>query len=143
MYDDTVSDLLAAKPDPRVMAVAPDATVTYAVCLMNHRDVGAVLVMDGERLAGIFTERDVLRRVIEPGLDPSITRVHEVYTDKPSTIGGSEPAERALDVMVDGGFRHVPVVERGRVLGILSMREVTGWLIRRLQADDDEARSPA
>ena len=44
--------------------------------------------------------------------------------------------------MVDGGFRHLPVVERGRVLGILSMREVTGWLIRRLQADDDEARAP-
>ena len=142
MYDDTVSDLLAAKPDPHVATVAPDATVTYAVCLMNHHDVGAVLVMDGERLAGIFTERDVLRRVIEPGLDPSITRVYEVYSDKPSTIGGSEPAERALDVMVDGGFRHVPVVEHGRVEGVLSMREVTGWLIRRLQADDDEARAP-
>ena len=142
MYDDTVSELLAAKPSPHVLTVAPDATVTYAVCLMNHHDVGAVLVMDGERLAGIFTERDVLRRVIEPGLDPGITRVHEVYSDKPQTIGGAELAERAVDVMVDGGFRHLPVVDGGRVQGILSMREVTGWIIRRLQADDDEARAP-
>ena len=139
MYDETVSDLLAVRPAAHVTAVAPDATVTYAVCLMNHHDVGAVLVMEGDRLTGIFTERDVLRRVIEPGLDPSITRIHEVCTAKPHTIAGDESAERAIDVMVDGPFRHLPVVENGRVRGILSMRDLTGWLIGRLQADDDRA----
>ncbi len=143
MYDETVSGLLATKPGDHVVSVAPDATVTYAVCLMNHHDVGAVLVLDGARLAGIFTERDVLRRVIEPGLDPSITRVHEVLSDKPVTISGAELAEHALDVMVGGGFRHLPVVAGGRVEGIVSMRDLTGWLIRRLQADDDATRARA
>ena len=138
MYDDTVSDLLATRPGEHAVTVAPDATVTYAVCLMNHNDVGAVLVMDGARLAGIFTERDVLRRVIEPGLDPSITRVHEVLSEKPTTIAGAELAEHALDVMVEGGFRHLPVVAGTRVEGIVSMRDLTGWLIHRLQADDED-----
>lgn len=141
MYDETVSDLLAAKPGPHVVAVAPDATVTYAVCLMNHHDVGAVLVMEAGRLAGIFTERDVLRRVIEPGLDPGITRLCEVQTEKPRTIAGDELAQSAIDVMVDGSFRHLPVVENGRVSGILSMRDLTGWLLRRLQTDSNDARS--
>ena len=112
MNDDTVSDLLAAKPGPHVVAVELDASVTYAVCLMNHNDVGAVLVMHGGQLAGILTERDVLRRVIEPGLDPRITRVDEVYTPKPRTIAADERAERAIDIMIDGKFRHLPVVEK-------------------------------
>ena len=67
MIDDTVLQLLRPKTAPQVASVAPDATVTYAVCLMNHNDIGAVLVMRDGRLDGILTERDVLRRVIEPG----------------------------------------------------------------------------
>ena len=130
MHYHTVSRLLESKISSRLANVAPDATVTYAVCLMNHHDVGAVVVMDGGKLAGIFTERDVLRRVIEPGLDPRITRVSEVHTAEPSTIAAEESAARALDVMVAGNFRHLPVVGNGTVVGTLSMRDLMEWLIQ-------------
>ena len=132
MFDATVSDLLRLKPEPHIVAVSPAATVTYAVCLMNHHSVGAVLVMDGTVLRGVFTERDVLRRVIEPGLDPGITLIDEVFSADPRTIGPSELAERAVDLMVDGGFRHLPIVAGDDVQGMLSMRDLNSWLIRKL-----------
>ena len=134
MFNDTVSQLLQWKTPSALVSVAPDATVTYAVCLMNHNDVGAVLVMQNGQLAGILTERDVLRRVIEPGLDPRITRVDEVYTVQPQTIGTDERAARAVDIMVEGNFRHLPVTVGGSVQGTLSMRDLTRWLIWKLDA---------
>jgi CBS domain-containing protein len=134
MPEDTVSDLLRTKPRADVVAVTPDASVTFAVCLMNYHAVGAVLVMDGDRLEGIFTERDVLRRVIEPGLDPRSTLVREVHTPDPHTIAGNDRALRAVAVMIDGNFRHLPVTDDGKVCGTLSMREVTEWLLRRRES---------
>lgn len=132
MFDETISDLLKLKPAPHVVAVSPAATVTYAVCLMNHHEVGAVLVMDGTVLRGVFTERDVLRRVIEPGLDPGITLIEDVFSADPRTISPSDLAARAVDLMVDGGFRHLPIVAGDNVHGMLSMRDLNGWLIRKL-----------
>ena len=130
MHDHTVSRLLESKALSPLATVAPDATVTYAVCLRNPHDVGAVVVMDGGKLAGIFTERDVLRRVIEPGLDPRITRVSEVHTAEPRTIAGDESAAHAHDEMVAGNFRHLPVVGNGAVLGTLSMRDLMEWQLQ-------------
>jgi len=132
MLDDAVSKVLQNKTGPKMVAVAPDATVTYAVCLMNHHGIGAVLVMEGEALTGIFSERDVLQRVIEPGLDPGITRVADVQTPGPRTIAVDERAARALDIMVEGNFRHLPVVDQGSVLGALSMSDLTRWLLGNL-----------
>ena len=140
MIDDTVSQLMQSKRVPRTPSVEPDATVTYAVCLMNHNDVGAVLVMRSGQLAGILTERDVLRRVIEPGLDPRITQVDEVYTPKPRTIAADESVARAVDVMIEGNFRHLPVLTNGTVQGTLSMRDLTQWLIE--SVGDREGRVP-
>ena len=138
MIDDKVSHLLRPRTAPRVASVAPDATVTYAVCLMNHNDIGAVLVMRDGKLEGILTERDVLRRVIEPGLDPRITLVWEVYTPKPRTIAADDSVARAVDVMVEGHFRHLPVTDDDSVHGMLSMRDLTQWLIARLDAREKE-----
>lgn len=142
MLDDTVSKVLQLKPGPQIVAVAPDASVTYAVCLMNHHGIGAVLVMQDGRLTGILSERDVLRRVIEPGLDPRITRVSEVYTAEPRTISVDEPAVRALDLMVEGHFRHLPVIAGSSVNGALSMSDLTRWLLGNLAAPDARAPPP-
>ena len=136
MLNDSVSKVLQSKTGPRIVAVAPDASVTYAVCLMNHHGIGAVLVMKDEKLTGIFSERDVLRRVIEPGLDPGITRVGEVQTTKPQTIGPNERAARALDIMVEGHFRHLPVVDGGSVKGAVSMSDLIRWLLGNLASHD-------
>ena len=89
---------------------------------MAKRNVGAVLVVDGSRLVGILTERDVVFRVVGAGLDPRATRVAEVMTASPVTIEPGRPFGQALATMHRGGFRHLPVVEQGELLGIVSAR---------------------
>ena len=113
-----VSDLMAAD----VLAVAIDTELTAAVRSMEERRVGAVLVRDGERLVGVFTERDVLRAVAQ-GLTPEAT-VGDWMTRGPETIEPDETAEHAAVLMIHGGFRHLPVVEAGKVVGILSIRDL-------------------
>jgi CBS domain-containing protein len=113
-----VADLMAAD----VLAVAADTELTAAVRSMEERRVGAVLVLDGERLVGVFTERDVLRAVAQ-GLTPEAT-VGDWMTRGPETIEPDETAEHAAVLMIHGGFRHLPVVEDGNVVGILSIRDL-------------------
>jgi signal-transduction protein with cAMP-binding, CBS, and nucleotidyltransferase domain len=94
---------------------------------MKKRNVGAVIVVrhDGH-LAGIFTERDVVFRVIAEGRDPRTTHLSDVMTHDPRTIAPDKPFEHALLMMYDGGFRHVPVVENGRPIGMVSARDALG-----------------
>jgi CBS domain-containing protein len=89
---------------------------------MVEREVGAVLVLDGERLAGILTERDVLRAVARGiGADD---RARDHMTTAPETIGPDETTEHAATLMMHGGFRHLPVVEDGALVGMLSIRDL-------------------
>ena len=113
-----VADLMAAD----VLAVEAGASLTAAVGSMEERRVGAVLVLDGERLVGVFTERDVLRAVAQ-GLTPDAT-VGDWMTHSPETIEPDETAEHAAVLMIHGGFRHLPVVAAGKVVGILSIRDL-------------------
>jgi CBS domain-containing protein len=102
---------------------AKTATVLEAALLMKEHGKGALLVVDGSRLVGIFTERDALFRVIAAGRDPGSTRVADVMTPQPQTIHPDEPFTRALRIMHQAGFRHLPVVEHGRPLGVVSARD--------------------
>ena len=113
-----VADLMAGD----LLTVEGDARLTDAVRSMDDRRVGAVLVLDGERLVGVFTERDVLRAVAH-GLTPEAT-VGEWMTHGPETIEPDETAEHAAVLMIHGGFRHLPVVDDGKVVGILSIRDL-------------------
>jgi CBS domain-containing protein len=97
--------------------------VTAAARLMKQHNIGALLVLDDTRLIGIFTERDALFRVLAAGLDPASTRVEDVMTRQPQTIHPDEPFVRALRVMHEGKFRHLPVVEYDRPLGMVSVRD--------------------
>ena len=106
---------------------APGSTsITAAARLMKKHNVGALMVVEGGRLAGIFTERDALFRVLAEGRDPARTCVAEVMTTQPQTIGPDKAVGNALFMMYDGGFRHVPVVERGKPLGMISARDALG-----------------
>jgi len=107
----------------RPVTAAQDLSVAAAAQLMKRRGVGALLVIDGGRLAGIFTERDALFRVVAEGRDPEKTRVGEVMTANPRTIAPDRPFGHALHLMYEGQFRHVPVVENGRPLGMVSARD--------------------
>ncbi len=100
--------------------------VADAARLMRTHKVGAMLVVDGERLVGIFTERDALFRVVAEGRDPQGTPVGDVMTANPTTIDADKPFARALELMHAGRFRHVPVVDNGRPIGIVSSRDAMG-----------------
>ncbi|HTS21747.1 MAG TPA: CBS domain-containing protein [Casimicrobiaceae bacterium] len=124
MFQRSIRSLIAAQK----LLVAPgETTVAAAARMMKKQTVGAVLVVDRDgRLAGIFTERDALFRVVAEGRDPRTTRLAEVMTAEPRTIAADRPFEHALLMMYDGGFRHVPVVEDGRPVGMVSARDALG-----------------
>ena len=102
---------------------------------MKEHRVGALLVVDGERLAGIFTERDALFRVVAEKRDPDSTRLAEVMTLDPSSITPDRPFAHALHLMYEGEFRHVPVVENGRPLGMVSVRDALEPDLRQFAAE--------
>lgn len=112
--------------DQQPVTAAADMTVAAASRLMKARRIGAILVLDKGRLAGIFTERDALFRVIAEGRSPETTRLSEVMTVNPRTIAPDRPFGHALHLMYEGEFRHVPVVEDGRPLGMVSARDALG-----------------
>jgi CBS domain-containing protein len=123
---------------------APGSTTVIAR-LMKENHVGAVMVVEEDgKLAGVFTERDALFRVIAEGRDVQTTLVADVMTRNPQTIHPDKPFADALHVMYEGGFRHVPVVEDGRPVGMISARDALGpeledfiyELLRRNQAED-------
>jgi CBS domain-containing protein len=99
------------------------ATVLEAAILMKDKGKGALLVVDGSRLTGIFTERDALFRVIAAGRDAASTTLADVMTPQPQTMHPDEPFIKALRLMHKRGFRHLPVVEHGRPLGVVSARD--------------------
>jgi CBS domain-containing protein len=125
--------------DTEAAAVAPEASVAEAIRVMLERRVGAVAVIDSEkRVAGIFTERDVLRKVALSGQNPETTPVRVLMTT-PVELATSEtgPGE-ALITMVDRHFRHLPVVDPGgRLLGMLSIRNLLEWRIGDLSRELD------
>src|SRR5262245_21832336 len=116
----------------------PDMTVAVASRLMKAKRVGALLVVDNDRLAGIFTERDALFRVIAEGRAPEKTRLSEVMTRNPRTITPDRPFGHALHLVHEGEFRHVPVVENGRPLGMVSARDALGPELRQFVSDLDQ-----
>ena len=109
--------------EPRKLVVAaPDTHIGEAARLMKEGKVGALLVVENGVLIGIFTERDAVFRVMAGGLDPDSTLLRDVMTPDPTTVAPDETFGYALLLMHDNGFRHVPVVENGRPVGVVSAR---------------------
>jgi CBS domain-containing protein len=121
----TVADMLETKGDV-VHAIAPTATVYEAVAAMDRCQVGALVVMDDTRLAGIVSERDYTRKVILLGRSSRETRVDEIMTSRVITVAPSTSLRDCLKLVNEHSIRHLPVVENGRVVGVLS----TGDLVR-------------
>ncbi len=108
-----------------LITVDPSTTVAEAATIMGGKHVGSALVMEDDRLTGIFTERDIVRALGEH-FDAAGHPVASWMTPNPITIGPDATTEEALDTMLGGGFRHLPVVEGDRVVGMLSLRDVAG-----------------
>ena len=118
-----IGEIVRRRP---LVSVDPGMTVRDAAQLMAAEKIGAVPVVKAGRLVGIFTERDALVRVLARDLDPESTLVADVMTADPVTIDVRRPFKHAMQMMIDGGFRHVPVVEGGSVVGIVSARDALG-----------------
>ncbi len=111
-----------------VYSVPFDATVAEAVQEMNRRGVGSILVMVDDQLVGIFTERDVLTRVVAANRDPRLTPINRVMTNNPVTIKPEDTIEKVMALHSGKHFRHMPVMESGRVIGMISVRDLYRYL---------------
>ncbi len=112
-------------------------SVLETVCAMVERNIGAVPVIHKGRLVGIFSERDLMRRVVAEGRDPAGTCVAEVMTDDPLTVGTNEDLQNCMTLMRRHGFRHLPVCHDGQLVGMVSLRDI---LLHDLDEKDDEVR---
>lgn len=119
MFDQPVRNLMQ---HTKFLTASPESTVSSAAKLMADRNAGAVMVVQNDRLVGILTERDVVFRVIALGLDAETTRLNDVMTTAPKTLDPNKSYGHALLLMQENGFRHVPVIENGRPIGIVSSR---------------------
>jgi CBS domain-containing protein len=117
-----------------VVKASEQTTVADAARLMKEAEVGSILVVRKDRLVGIFTERDALNRVVAEGRDPVHTVLAEVMTARPEVLAPDRPFGEALLLMHEHGYRHVPVVEGGKVLGVVSMRDALPPELRELEA---------
>jgi CBS domain-containing protein len=104
---------------------------------MVERNIGAVPVVREGKLAGVFSERDLMRRIVVEGRDPRATKVGEVMTQEPLSVSRNEDLEQCLRLMREHGFRHLPICEGGKLLGFVSLRDI---LLRDLSEKDDEVR---
>ena len=120
MFSEPVRNVLEKK---KLLTTASVTTVSDAARLMARRKVGAILIVEDERLTGIFTERDALYRVISKDRDPNVTPLSAVMTPSPKTIGPDESFGYALLLMHENGFRHLPVIENEKLIGIVSARD--------------------
>jgi CBS domain-containing protein len=128
----TVAELLRAKP-ARVVKVTPELSVLDAIKVLASEDVGAAIVMTGDRLAGILSERDYTRKVILKGRSSDATRVEEIMTPNVVVVNPRTPTRDCMALMTERNIRHLPVVDEGRVIGMVSIRDIVGDII----ADQD------
>jgi len=124
---DTLGSLLDEQN--KIHSVRPDVSVTECVRQMNELRIGAMLVMEGDQLAGIFTERDAITRVLGAGLDPISTQVSGVMTENPVCVSTSTTLEEAMSIVTNQHVRHLPVVEDGKVLGLVSSGDLTHRMV--------------
>ncbi len=132
----TVRQLLEAKP-VEIHAVPPDAPVIEAIRLMAEHHVGALLVMDGARLAGILSERDYARKVVLQGRSSKDTPVRDIMTARVITVGPGDSADHCMQLVTDRRIRHLPVIEGDAVLGVVSIGDLVRAVIEEQRQELD------
>ena len=135
-----ISEVLSSKPIKDVITVAPDATVRELVALLAQHNVGALVVCEGEQLAGIVSERDVVRRLQE---DETVLdrQVSSIMTSDVKTCAPDMRVNDLMQVMTIGRFRHMPVLENGRLVGIVSIGDVVKHRMNELEFERDQLDS--
>jgi len=135
----SITTILAGK-SRALHAVPTSVTVLEAVQKMNQHKVGAVLVMNGEKLAGIFTERDVMTRVIAANLDPRTTPIAQAMTANVLTIPPETTVQEVMDIFAEKRCRHLPVLQAGELVGLISIGDVSRWVANAHRAEAESLR---
>ena len=129
----TVAELLRAKPPRAIIKVTPELSVLEAIKVLASENIGAAVVMSGDRLAGILSERDYTRKVILKGRSSDTTRVEEIMTANVVVVSPRTKTRDCMAIMTEKNIRHLPVVDEGRVVGMVSIRDIVSDII----ADQD------
>lgn len=124
-----------------VHTVSPTLTIAAAVEEMNRHRIGSIVVIEDNRLVGIFTERDVLRRVVGDGLDPKIMRVADVMTTNLVTVTPETSVEETMHIFADKRCRHLPVMSGGRMVGLISIGDISRWVADMNRAEAEHLKT--
>jgi CBS domain-containing protein len=125
----SVSQILKSKPDHTVHSVTPATPVVDAVKLMAEKNIGAVLVIEDAKIVGIFTERDYVRKFPVRGLSSSETRVHDIMATKVIYVRPEQTNEECMALMTNNRFRHLPVLDNGKLVGLISIGDLVNDII--------------
>lgn len=120
----TVAEILKVRVHSSIISVTPATTVLEAVTLMSDTDISALMVLDGEAVAGIITERDFVRRVARMERSSYATTVGDVMTRNLITVGPLDRSRFCMQLMIEKNLRHLPVLEDGKLVGLLSIRDL-------------------
>jgi CBS domain-containing protein len=124
--------------NPAVWSVAPETTVFEAIKLMSAKNVGALLVISGGLLVGIFTERDYTRKIALMGKTSRETKVREIFSSAVITVAPDDSIEDCMKLMTEHRIRHLPVMENENILGIVSIGDLVNWIISAQNATIDQ-----
>lgn len=138
--NDTLSMILAEKGSS-VYTVRPETTVFEAVGEMNRKRVGAMVVLNNHKLVGIFTERDVLTRVISEELNPKTTPVARVMTTQPITLGPEATVDDTMETIRVNRARHIPIVKDNKLLGMVSIGDIVRWVSRMHEVEAENLKA--
>ncbi len=130
----TVADILSAKGSS-VLTIDRDATVLDAIRSMVEANVGSVVVTDGDAICGIFTERDYLRRIVLEGRTSKNTAVIEVTTERLVVVEPTRPVDQCMSIMTQEKIRHLPVIDQGKLVGIVSIGDLVKFLSKEREAE--------
>ena len=128
MKNSPISTLLHHK-SAALWSVAPEATVFEAIKLMAEKNIGSLLVLSGDKLVGVFTERDYTRKVALQGKTSKDTRVREVISSEVVTVTPQHSIEDCMKLMTEKRVRHLPILEGGKVVGLVSIGDLVNWII--------------
>jgi CBS domain-containing protein len=135
----TVRSILNAKGH-QIMSVEPDAKLTAAIKLLGEKKIGAVLVMNQSRLEGILSERDIVRVLGERGAGVLEESVSQVMTRKVVNCKETDTVAEIMEMMTTGKFRHLPVMENNKVVGLISIGDIVKWRVREYETEQEALR---
>jgi CBS domain-containing protein len=126
---DTVDQVLKHKTFNKILPISPEQTVHEALSLMAEYDVGALMVMSGDELVGILSERDYVRKGILQGNHSDDTQVRDIMTSPVISVTPQHTVDDCMNLMTEGHFRHLPVIEGEKVIGVISIGDMVKWVI--------------